>query len=440
VSATARSGAPRAGAPGAPPGERPGRGRAGARATALALGGGATSARAAPPLAEEGPDEPAKAAAPSEGGAAAEAGEAAPTTVGACEAGWEQRAFRRAVESVVRVETANGWGAGFVFESPTTIVTALHVVEHGRWVNVVARDGQVRRARVIHNGDQAVDLALLELEVPFSNPPAPIPMSTRTVEVGLPVLMIGHPGAKTGGWSVSWGRVGSETLDDGAIEVDGTVNPGNSGGPLLDCEGKVLGVVSYLKGTGITMAVPIGDLPRPGDRFYHAYRGAVATAARLPNLVYSREDHDDLWGIGLGLDVVLKSHLLTAIQGHYQWQGAEPGGDLIVRSATRWQIELLEEYRLLGLGALGIGLGAALSVDLRRSVSGAVDMSDPAAPTFMVTKDRDRSTRLRPMATLSWGLNRLLLSYAYQLDVLRPELSSHRVTLGLRMESVLAYE
>jgi hypothetical protein len=140
-------------------------------------------------------------------------------------------------------------------------------------------------------------------------------MSTRTVEVGLPVLMIGHPGAKTGGWSVSWGRVGSETLDDGAIEVDGTVNPGNSGGPLLDCEGKVLGVVSYLKGTGITMAVPIGDLPRPGDRFYHAYRGAVATAARLPNLVYSREDHDDLWGIGLGLDVVLKSHLLTAIQG-----------------------------------------------------------------------------------------------------------------------------
>lgn len=444
MSAKVRSRGPRDGGHGAPPGARS-RWRFGsAIATALALGGWAAPVRAEPRPAEAGPDElataPATEAAPGEAGAGADAVEPAPTAAGACEPGWEQRAFRRAVESVVRVETPNGWGAGFIFESPTTIVTALHVVEHGRWVNVVARDGEMRRARVIHNGDQALDLALLELEVPFSDPPAPIPVSTRTVEVGLPVLMIGHPGAKTGGWSVSWGRVGSETRDDGAIEVDGTVNPGNSGGPLLDCEGQVLGVVSYLKGAGITMAVPIGDLPRPGDRFFHAYRGAVATAARLPNLVYSREDGDDLWGVGLGLDVVLKSHFLTALQGHYQWQGAQPAGDRIVRSDTRWQVELFEEYRILGLGALGIGLGGALSVDLQRSVTGAVDATDPAGPTFTVTEDRDRSTRLRPMATVSWGVSRLLLSYAYQLDVLRPELSSHRVTLGLRMESVLAYE
>ncbi len=444
MSATVRSGGPRGGGHGAPPGARSGWRVGSAIATALALGGWAAPVRAEPPPAEAGPDElatgPATEAAPGEAGAGAAAVEPAPTATGACEPGWEQRAFRRVVESVVRVETPNGWGAGFVFESPTTIVTALHVVEHGRWVNVVARDGEMRRARVVHNGDQALDLALLELEVPFSDPPAPIPVSTRTVEVGLPVLMIGHPGAKTGGWSVSWGRVGSETRDDGAIEVDGTVNPGNSGGPLLDCEGQVLGVVSYLKGAGITMAVPISDLPRPGDRFFHTYRGAVATAARLPNLVYSREDGANLWGLGLGLDVVLKSHFLTALQGHYQWQGAEPAGNRIVRSDTRWQVELFEEYRILGLGALGLGLGGALSLDLQRSVTGAVDTTDPAAPTFAVTEDRDRSTRLRPMATVSWGVSRLLLSYAYQLDLLRPELSSHRVTLGLRMESVLAYE
>lgn len=418
-------------------------------AAALAFGVWAAPSRAAPPTTAppataddrgEPPAGPATDAPPEPGvnePGANEPGEPVPK---ACEPGWEQRAFRSAVESVVRVETPEGWGAGFVFESPTLIVTALHVVEHGRWVNVVARDGETRRARVVHNGDQALDLALLELEAPFRDPPPPIPASRRTPEVGLPVLMIGHPGAKTGGWSVSWGRVGSEALDNGTIEVDGTVNPGNSGGPLLDCEGRVLGVVSYLKGAGITMAVPIGDLPRPGDRFFHAYRGAVATAARLPNLVYSREDGTNRWGLGLGLDVVLKSRFLTALQGHYQWQAAEPAGDQITRSGARWQLELFEEYRFLGRGALGIGLGGALSIDLRRSVTGAVDATDPAAPTFTVSEDRDRSTRLLPMGTVSWELSPLLLSYAYQLDVLRPELSSHRVTVGLRTESVLAYE
>ena len=119
---------------------------------------------------------------------------------------------------------------------------------------------------------------------------------------------------------------------------------------------------------------------------------------------------------------------------------AEPTGSLIARSDARWQLELFEEYRVLGLGALGVGIGGALSLDLRRSVSGAVDVTDPASPTFTAREDRDRSTRLRPLGIVSWELAPLLLSYAYQLDVLRPELSSHRVTVGLRMESVLAYE
>jgi hypothetical protein len=416
--------------------------RAGAGRLLLALGATVASAAAEPTTAPAVPS-PAENDAPAM--TADDAGEpeaksdddVSPTE---CAAGWERRAFKSAVRSVVRVQTPNGWGAGFFFENSTTVVTALHVVEHGRWVDVVDRDGETRRARVVHNGDQELDLAVLELESSFPNPMPPIPSSPYTPEVGMPVLMIGHPGTEAGGWSVSWGRVGSEQRDNGAIEVDGTVNPGNSGGPLLDCEGRVLGVVSYLKDTGITMAIPIGDLPRPGDRYFHSYRGAVATAGRLPNVVYSHERDLDLWGLGLGFDVVLKNRFTTAFQGHYQWRSANPSGAMIQSTDRRWQLEAFEEYRIFGLGALGFGLGAALSFDAHRALSGAIDVTDPANPTLAVDEQRKRSTRLRPMATVSWALKPLLLGYAYQLDTIRPEFSTHRVFVGLRMESVLSYE
>ncbi|MBN2191947.1 MAG: trypsin-like peptidase domain-containing protein [Polyangiaceae bacterium] len=415
----------------------------GAVAALLTSGLGAPIAHARPPLAAgtevvENTAEDAEAV-DADSAARADGAEAAPDLAD-CAPGWERQAFTNAVRSVVRVETPNGWGAGFFFESSNLVVTALHVVEHFRWVDVVSRDGAVRRARVIHNGVQDLDLAILELETPFESASTPIPQSPLSPEVGLPVLMIGHPGTETGGWSVSWGRVGSETRENGAIEVDGTVNPGNSGGPLLDCQGRVLGVVSYLKDTGITMAIPITDLPRPGDRFFHAYRGAVATAARLPNIVYAREDGQNLWGIGLGGDLVLKNRFVTAVQGHYQWRNAEPAGPTIDRTHRRWQLEALEEVRVSAFGTFGFGLGGALSFDIHRTLTAGIDVTDPAAPVLAVSEDRDRSTRVRPMATASWELKPFQISYAFQLDVLRPESSSHRVILGVRTEKVLSYE
>jgi len=357
-----------------------------------------------------------------------------------CSEGWERAAFKDAVESVVRVTTPNGWGAGFFFEDGVTVVTALHVVELGRSVQVVARTGESRRARVVHNADQELDLAVLELERPFETfTPQPLERSPYEPVVAMPVMMIGHPGTEAGGWSVSWGRIGSATLDNGAIEVDGTANPGNSGGPLLDCEGRVLGVVSYLKDTGITMAVPIGELPRQAERRFHFYQGALAAAVRFPNVVYAREEDFNLWGLGLGGDFVIRDRWVTALQGHYQWHAARPGDDQIELTERRWQIELYEEFRVLALGYLGVGFGGALSWDNRRTISGSVDDST-VPPAFVVDYERDRSVRLRPMFTASWELSPLYVGYAYQIDTGRTALSSHRLIFGLRIEDVLSYE
>ncbi len=357
-----------------------------------------------------------------------------------CSEGWERAAFKGVVESVVRVKTPSGWGAGFFFEDGMTVVTALHVVELGRSVQVIARTGESRRARVVHNADQDLDLAVLELERPFESfTPKPLERSPSKPAVAMPVMMIGHPGTEAGGWSVSWGRVGSETLDSGAIEVDGTANPGNSGGPLVDCEGRVLGVVSYLKDTGITMAVPIAELPRQGERRFHFYEGAFAAAVRFPNVVYSREEDFSLWGIGLGGDFVIRDRWVTALQGQYQWHAQRPEDSLIELTERRWQVELYEEFRVLGPGYLGLGFGGALSWDTRKTTWGRVDEST-TPPTFAVDHERDRSVRLRPMVTASWELPPLYVGYAYQIDTGRPELSSHRLVFGLRTEDVLSYE
>jgi hypothetical protein len=357
-----------------------------------------------------------------------------------CHEGWEEGAYKEVVESVVRVKTPSGWGAGFFFEDGVTVVTALHVVELGRSVQVIAKTGEARRARVVHNADQDLDLAVLQLERPFESfTPKPLERSPHPPTVAMPVMMIGHPGSEAGGWSVSWGRIGSEKLDSGAIEVDGTANPGNSGGPLVDCEGRVLGVVSYLKDTGITMAVPIADLPRQGERRFHFYQGALAAAVRFPNIVYSREEGFALWGLGLGTDVVIRDRWVTALQGHYQWHSEHPTGDLIELAEHRWQAELYEEYRVWGPGYLGIGFGGALSWDARRTTRGGVD-DTTAPPSFVVDFDRDRSVRLRPMVTASWELRPIYVGYAYQFDTGRPELSTHRLIFGVRTENVLSYE
>ncbi len=357
-----------------------------------------------------------------------------------CREGWERAAFKDAVESVVRVETPDGWGAGFFFEDDRTVVTALHVVELGRSVQIVARTGETRRARVVHNADQELDLAVLALERPFESfTPRPLERSPGVPTVAMPVMMIGHPGSEAGGWSVSWGRVGSERLEGGAIEVDGTANPGNSGGPLLDCQGRVLGVVSYLKDTGITMAVPIDQLPRQGERRFHFYQGALAVAVRFPNVVFSREEDFSLWGLGVGADFVVRDRWVTALQGHYQWHADRPGSDLIELTERRWQLELYEEFRVFGPGYLGLGFGGALSWDMRKASRGRVDET-AAPPAFVVDYERDRSVRLRPMITASWELRPFYVGYAYQIDTGRPGLSTHRVVLGFRVEDVVSYE
>src|SRR3954471_8195147 len=81
----------------------------------------------------------------------------------ACAPGWESPIFAIARGSVVRITDGDGWGAGFVWKTPRTIVTAMHVVAQARTVDIVYADGSKGRARVVA-GDRTTDVAILELQ------------------------------------------------------------------------------------------------------------------------------------------------------------------------------------------------------------------------------------------------------------------------------------
>lgn len=172
--------------------------------------------------------------------------------------------------SVVRVsldDPEHRLGAGFAV-SPTRVVTARHLVVGAKVVQVRPLGGEVLPARVVGT-DARTDMALLD--VPDGADLVPVELgSTDALAVGDPVLAIGHPFGLDHSLAVGvvggWGRrlEGDPTSGDPVeyLQLALALNPGNSGGPLFDASGRVVGVLAGLhaKGQAISFAVPVETL------------------------------------------------------------------------------------------------------------------------------------------------------------------------------------
>ena len=174
--------------------------------------------------------------------------------------------FRRQV-------TQQGSGSGFVYDGEGRIVTNYHVVEAADQLQVTFADGEVRDARLV-GADPANDLAVLEVASGAGDPEPLALGDSDALEVGRFVVAIGHPfgldQTLTTGVVSGLGRV-IESPDRGfigeIIQTDAAINQGNSGGPLLDLDGRVVGVNSAIvspTGTsaGIGYAIPSTTLAR----------------------------------------------------------------------------------------------------------------------------------------------------------------------------------
>jgi putative serine protease PepD len=187
--------------------------------------------------------------------------------------------YSRVGTAVVEVRAASGGdggpfdqpgeatGSGFVIDGEGHVITNQHVVDGAEQVSVVTADGESHDADVVGT-DPSTDIALLDV-VNDADLPVLTLGSSETLSVGDPVVAIGSPFGLQG--TVTAGIVSGLDREiqapdgfaiDGAIQTDAALNSGNSGGPLLDAQGRVVGVNSQIEtrtggNVGIGYAVPI---------------------------------------------------------------------------------------------------------------------------------------------------------------------------------------
>lgn len=168
-----------------------------------------------------------------------------------------------ASRSIVQIRNSRGGsGAGSVWQSDGLIITNAHVV-HDEEPTVVLSDGREFTARVLARS-RTLDVAALSIDA-HGLPAIPVGNSLD-VEAGQWVMAIGHP----------WGLVNATTAgvviglesespgESGGskqwLAVNLSLRPGNSGGPLIDSEGRLIGINTMMNGPHVGMAVPVHEI------------------------------------------------------------------------------------------------------------------------------------------------------------------------------------
>ena len=169
-----------------------------------------------------------------------------------------------------------GTGSGFVVDTEGHVITNQHVVDGAANVTVTFANGDEVRATVV-GADASADVAVLKLdEVPDDLEPLQLG-SSESLKIGDPLIAIGSPFGLQG--TVTTGIVSALDREltapdgftiDGAIQTDAAINPGNSGGPLIDGNGRVVGINSQIAtqsggNEGIGYAVPIETARQVAD-------------------------------------------------------------------------------------------------------------------------------------------------------------------------------
>src|SRR6185312_15181843 len=212
--------------------------------------------------------------------------------------------YKRALPSVVNITSTammqdffyrpvpvQGQGSGFILDKEGHILTNNHVIDNAQTVDVTLSDKKKYKATVV-GVDRNHDLALLQIKDAPNLTPATLAESTNLV-VGQRVYAIGNPfgfsGTMTRGIisAIRSVQMPSGNRIDDAIQTDASVNPGNSGGPLLNSRGEVIGITTLIasnpnggadQSAGIGFAIPIQTAKATIDDFARFGR------ARRPSL------------------------------------------------------------------------------------------------------------------------------------------------------------
>ena len=279
---------------------------------------------------------------------------------------------RRARASVVHIRSARGQragqGSGFVFAPDGFVLTNSHVVSGATQLEISFADGNVRRGRLVGD-DPGTDLAVLRLE--DGNGSALLLADSRDVVAGQIAIAVGNPlgfdFTVTAGIVSALARTmigfGGRPIDD-VIQTDVALNPGNSGGPLLDSNGGVIGVNTAIipSAHGLAFAVAsntanwiTSQLMRYGE-VQRAFVGIQGGAVPLPRRWVLRSD----WGARTGMRVDAVSAGAPAERAGLH------AGDIVIAAGEQRIEQVSDLLRLLGREAVG----EKLALKILRPIAG----------------------------------------------------------------------
>lgn len=148
-----------------------------------------------------------------------------------------------ALQSTTSIQTNVAQGSGF-FIAPEYIVTNAHVLSGARYAKIITYDGKSRFSKLI-GYDNNMDIALLKIDETY---PILMLANSDEIRVGEKVIALGNPlgfsFTATEGIVSAVNRVGDNNIP-AYIQTDVSLNPGNSGGPLIDKQGEVIGINNF---------------------------------------------------------------------------------------------------------------------------------------------------------------------------------------------------
>src|SRR5262245_15698715 len=312
------------------------------------------------------------------------------------------RVFKDISPSVVNVDTLRirrtgyqgtterqqGTGSGFVWDEQGRIVTNFHVVQDtlqvdsagevsfrpSAEVRIMLADGTARIARRLVGVAPDHDLAVLQIDVP-ADKLKPIPVgSSGDLEVGQTVYAIGNPFGQT--LTFTHGIVSAlnreiQSVTDrpitGVIQTDASLNPGNSGGPLLDREGRLIGVNTAITSpsggnVGIGYAIPVDTVNQVVTQLIRSGRPAKPSLG----IVLLRERDTRALGISRGVMIAEVRANSAAARAGLKGFRLDPdteqqvNGDLIV-AVNREQVQGIEDFQRL-MGKLKVGQTVTVTI------------------------------------------------------------------------------
>jgi len=154
-------------------------------------------------------------------------------------------------------------GTGCIIRKDGVILTGSHVIEGAKDIDVTTSQGKVYKAEVISKMGKNKDLALLKINIKKELPTVTFGDSEE-LKVGQKVLAIGNPFGFSN--TLTSGIISRIDYTKGKIQTDAAINPGSSGGPLVNSQGEVIGISqsiynpdNNISNIGIGFAIPINS-------------------------------------------------------------------------------------------------------------------------------------------------------------------------------------